>query len=111
LLQGAGDANRSYELVDYIDPLQGGEVPLNILLTSVPQTVFTPVFTFTYTCLTLYKHWQQLFFFTSAILTNSAVSNGHFLELYYRGLTEKPLEYDSTNASGHKINITAILSR
>jgi len=41
----------------------------------------------------------------------SAVSNGHFLALYYRGLTEKPLEYDSIDASGHKINITARLSR
>jgi hypothetical protein len=41
----------------------------------------------------------------------SAVSNGHFLALYYRGLIEKPLEYDSINTSGHKINVTAILSR
>jgi hypothetical protein len=40
-----------------------------------------------------------------------AVSNGHFLALYYRGLIEKPLEYDSINASGQKINITAISSR
>lgn len=63
IIVGCRDANRSYGLVGSIDPLQGGEVALNILLTSVPQTVFTPVFTFTYTCLTLYKHWQQLFFF------------------------------------------------
>jgi len=54
---------------------------MSILQISISQAFYAPVFTFTHPCPALYKHWQKLYLFPTAIVTHSAVSNGHFLEV------------------------------
>jgi hypothetical protein len=51
------------------------------LLIFIAQAFFAPVFTFTNACLALDKHWVQIIFYPTAILTKSSISVRYFLEV------------------------------